>query len=274
MNINRTRGLSPLEARVVLELEWEERRVVERREIIEFLDGDPNRADPVIRSLRRKGWLERISAGRYLLIPASRGPEGIPDGNFLPIAGHLAESYYIGYATAAAHHRLTDQARAAVWVVTPRTVRNRSIRGIRFHFVTLIERKFFGYEPVKVFGDEVMMSDPEKTVLDCVDRMPNAGGIGEVTKIIARALPSFNWKRFARHATRFGSIAVVQRFGYLAGQAKLDIPPAVRKRLRGHIKPRSRSYLGPTARWGSKATYNAEWQILVNVPQHEITSEL
>ena len=236
--------------------------------------GTPSRADPVIRSLIRKRWLERIAAGRYLLIPADRGPKGIPDSNLLGLVKHLAESYYVGYATAAAHYRFTTQARSTLWIVTPRHVADRTVRGVLFRFVNVVPRKFFGCASVRVLGREIVMSDREKTVLDCVDKIDNAGGIAEVARIISRATPKIEWPRFCDYARRLGSVAAVQRFGYLADRVSTQMTREARAGLQAQIKKHSRSYLGPTARWGKQATYDAEWRILVNVPQREITAEV
>lgn len=274
MENNLGRSLSQLEAKIVLELEWQERHTIDRAEIAKVLGGSLLRTDRVIRSLRNKRWLERIARGRYLLIPADRGPEGIPEANVLCLGNYLVEPYYFGYATAAAYYRFTSQSRNTVWVITPKGVSDRIIRGVRFQFVNLVGRKFFGYALTKVLDHDVMMSDREKTVLDCVDKVNRAGGIGEVTRIIARAAAKIDWVKFANDAERFGSVATVQRFGYLAGRAGVKIPTEAHTRLRSCIKPTSRSYLGPPSQWGQEATYNAEWHVLVNVPEREITSEI
>ena len=39
--------------------------------------------DNIIESLRRKGWLERASWGKYLLIPADQRPEALGNSNLL-----------------------------------------------------------------------------------------------------------------------------------------------------------------------------------------------
>ena len=39
-----------------------------------------------------------------------------------------------------------------------------------------LENKFFGFEPVGVLGYKVMISDREKTAIDCIDRPALAGG--------------------------------------------------------------------------------------------------
>jgi predicted transcriptional regulator of viral defense system len=91
---------------------------------------------------------------------------------------------------------------------------------------------------------------------------------------VARSTTKVEWPRFCDYAKRLDSVAAVQRFGYLADRSGVRIPSDARERLRAQIKAHSRSYLGPTAKWGKEATYNAEWKILVNVPEREIAAEL
>jgi predicted transcriptional regulator of viral defense system len=268
------RTLSPQESKVVLRLEWEEQRAVRRSEIVRILGGDSLRASKVIHSLTKKRWLERIAPGRYLLIPATRGPEGVPETNALGIGKHLIEPYYFGYTTAAAYYRFTPRSRNTVWIVTPKHARDRTIRGTSFRFVNLVGRKFFGHAATTVYGEEVNMADPEKTVLDCVDKIRKAGGLAEVARIIVRAAPRLDWEKLAGDAERFGSVAVIQRLGYLATRAGVEIPARPRQRLRARVKANSRSFLDPSAGRNGQAHYDAEWRILINVPEGEILSDL
>jgi predicted transcriptional regulator of viral defense system len=98
------RSLSPQESRVVLALAEQKRREVGRPEIIKMLGASPKAADNVIESLRRKGWLERASWGEYLLIPPDEGPDALGETSLLAMASRIADPYYIGYGTAAAHY--------------------------------------------------------------------------------------------------------------------------------------------------------------------------
>ena len=271
-NLNRT--LSPLEAKLVLQLEWEERPLISRTEIMRSLNGSTQRADRVIRSLLAKNWLERLSSGRYLFVPASRGPQGIPDSNMLAIGRHFVDPYYFAYTTAAAHYRFTSQSRTTVWIATTKHAPDRTIRGTRFRFISMVKRKFFGYESTEVFNEKVNLSDPEKTVIDCVDRPDLAGGIGEVTRIIARAARALNWGNLSKHALQFNSVATVQRLGYLAGRARVEIPNDCLQQLRSLLRKNSRSFLAFPGRWGRTGHYDPEWQVIVNVSDSEILSEM
>jgi predicted transcriptional regulator of viral defense system len=267
------RTLSSQEAKVVLGLEWEEQRVVDRSEIIRLLGGDSTKAGKLIHSLRKKRWLERIAPGRYLLIPADRGPEGIPETNPLSLGKHLADPYYFGYTTAAAHYRFTPQSRNTVWIVTPQNVPDRTIRETTYWFANLVGRKFFGYGPEKVFGEEVNLSDREKTILDCVDKIGRAGGIAEVARMIVRAAPALDWGRVGDYARRFGSVALAQRLGYLTTRFGVAVPESGRQMLHDCLKRNSRSFLDPTGA-RKNAAYDREWQVLVNIPEKEIFSDL
>jgi predicted transcriptional regulator of viral defense system len=267
-----TRSLSPQESRVVLALSERGQRETTRPEIIELLGVTPKAADHVIESLRHKGWLERASWGEYLLIPAEQGPDAFGDSNLLALASRIADPYYIGFSTAAAHYGLTTQHRNVIFVVTPQRLRARAVGESRVRIVNQSESKFFGFEPVDVLGYKVMVSDREKTAIDCVDRPSLAGGVGEAATIVATASRHFDWNKAADYLERIGAGALVRRFGWLADHVKADIPSAVRERL-FELAARSRkTWLGaaPEHAVPSAIGYDATWRLLVNVSREEL----
>src|SRR5258708_3477960 len=209
------RSLSRNESRVVLSLTEQGRREVERSDIAQMLGTNFQRADQVIRALRRKGWLARASWGRYLLIPPDQGPEALGESNLLALASRIIEPYYIGYGTAAAHYGLTTQHRNVIWLVTPVHLRDRRVGDAEVRIVNPVPHKFFGFGPVDVLGYKVIISDREKTAIDCIDRPKLAGGVGEAAYILATASRRFDWPKAADYVDRIGSVAFVRRFGWL-----------------------------------------------------------
>jgi predicted transcriptional regulator of viral defense system len=192
----------------------------------------------------------------------------------LAIGRHFAQPYYFAYATAAAHYRFTSQSSTAIWIAATKHLPDRVVRDHRFRFISMVKRKFFGYKSIQVFDEWVNMSDPEKTVIDCADRPDLAGGIGEVTRIIARSARELNWDAFSAYARQFGSVATVQRFGYLAQAARVEIPGDCRQQLRSLLQKNSRSFLASPRKWGRTGHYDSQWQVIVNVPEREILSEI
>ena len=82
-----------------------------------------------------------------------------------------------------------------------------------------------------MLGYKVMISDREKTAIDCIDRPALAGGVGEAATILATASRRFDWNKAADYLERIGSGALARRFGWLVDYVKADIPPEVRERL-------------------------------------------
>lgn len=271
---NRIRTLSPQESRIVLALTERGRQEATRSEIMQLLGSSAKATDHVIESLRRKGWLERATWGEYLLIPPEQGPDVLGDSNLLARASRIADPYYIGFGSAASHYGLTTQYRSVICVVTPVRLREREVGESRVRIVNLTEKKFFGFSPVDVLGYKVMLSDREKTAIDCIDRPALAGGVGEVAMILATASRRFDWSRAADYLERIGSGALARRFGWLCDHVKADMPDDMRVTLL-RLASRSRSTsLGPDPARARKLPdaigYDETWRLFVNVPNEEL----
>ena len=266
------RSLSAQESKVVLALTEKRQRTATRAEIIELLGGRVKAADHVIEALRRKGWLERATWGEYIVIPPEQGPDVLGDSNLLARASRIADPYYIGFSTAAAHYGLTTQHRRMIFVVTPVRVRAREVGESRVQIVNPSADKFFGFGPVDVLGFTVMISDREKTTIDCVDRPALAGGVGEAATILANASRRFEWTKVTRYLERIGSGALVRRFGWLADHVQADIPSEVRQRLAEFGGSNTRARLGPPHYHAVRDPigYDKTWRIFVNVTREEL----
>jgi predicted transcriptional regulator of viral defense system len=265
-----TRSLSPQESRVVLALAEQGRREIGRPEIVHMLRVSPKAADHVINSLRRKGWLERASWGKYLLIPPDQGPDALGEGNVLALASRITESYYIGYGTAATHYGLTTQHRNVIWLVTPVHLRDRRVGDAEVKIVNPVPHKFFGFGPVDVLRYKVIISDREKTAIDCIDRPELAGGTGETASILATASRRFDWGKAADYLQRIGSPTLVRRIGWLADHVGADIPASERERLLRLAGHGRKAFLGPREEVKGAIGYDVMWRLFVNVTQEEL----
>jgi predicted transcriptional regulator of viral defense system len=266
------RTLSPQESRVVLALAEQKRREVGRKEIIELLRVKAKAADKVIESLRRKGWLERASWGEYLVIPPDEGPDAVSETNLLALASRVADPYYIGYGSAATHYGLTTQHRRAVIIVTPAHLRGRRVGEGRVQIVNPKPRKFFGFGPVDVLGFKVMMSDREKTAIDCIDRPALAGGVGEATSILAAASRRLDWPQAMEYLERIDSTALVRRFGWVMDHVKADMLADIRERLLRLASHGPQTWMGPnpTTKVRGAIGYDKTWRLFVNVEREEL----
>ena len=167
-----SRSLSNLEARLILHLEWEKQSVVTIKETMGILGCSYDHARQLLHRLARRRWLMPLTPGKYELIPAERGEHAFPDTNPLFVGSTLVQPYYFSYATAAFFYGLSTQASAAVYLAT--TVRTRSrtyqVRGKEYRLVLQPSAKFFGAAEVDAYGSRVWMAEPEKTIVDALDR--------------------------------------------------------------------------------------------------------
>ncbi len=178
------RTLSDLESKLVMELEWQEEQLVTLRDVMDILGCSYAHARKLAHQLEKKRWLDRLAPGKYQFIPASRGSQAVPDMNPLLAGSMLVEPYYFSYATANHFYGFSPQVPATVYVATTKTKRPTEIRGVEYRFVSLKPSKFFGYQKARVYTAEVMMAEPEKAVVDSLDKMGYAGGIAEVARVI------------------------------------------------------------------------------------------
>ncbi|MGH7439082.1 MAG: type IV toxin-antitoxin system AbiEi family antitoxin domain-containing protein, partial [Polyangiaceae bacterium] len=256
------RTLSKNEAKVVLDLEWRGQKTVSTEDLRSMLGASDGYARSFAHRLVEKRWLERIRPGLFQLIPADRGREGIGDTNPLAVGALLADPYFYSFGTACTHHGFTEQVFADVYIACRAPRRPVRVRDSRFVFVSFTERRFFGLEEVDVLGAKVRMATKERALLDALDRPAYAGGISEVSRIVARASSRISWPKLLGGLEQWGESAVAQRLGYLLDVHGIDLAPSVRRRLLHHVAADSKLHLGPRSTWGPRGRLASTWGII------------
>ena len=267
------RTLSENEAKVVLDLEWRNQKTITLAELRQALGVSGVYARKLAHGLVKKGWFERLRPGLFLLVPARRGREGVADLNPLSAGAALAAPYFYSFGTACTHHGLTEQVFSEVYLACQAHRRPETIREKRYVFVHVPEQRFFGCEEIAVLGQAVQMATVERAVLDALDRPRFAGGIGEVSRIVARAAGKVSWKALIALVRKWGSSALVQRLGYFVDLHGVDLPDHVRAALLDLVRPKSKIQLGSRRKWGSSGKLVRPWNVVENVPREVLFSK-
>lgn len=273
---NNLRTLGNAESKVVLTLEEAGRSLVRTADIFDILGPDMAEAAArkVIRNLVRKGWLARIVGGKYLLLPSGHGPEKLGENNILALAASAIEPSYIGWWSAAAWHGFTTQKPMTVFVAVTRQVPSRIIDGSVVRYVSVTPRKFFGYESYGVYGREVPISTPAKTLVDCIDRPELAGGPAELARIAHSALGEIEPQALMPAVTGMKSKALSQRLGFLSDLVARPLPGPFRETLRKSIPGTYRSHFGRAEHREGDIGYVAAWGIQVHARREELLAEI
>ena len=266
------RTLSQNEAKVILDLEWTGQKTVTLAELRQALGASESYARSLAHSLVKKGWLERLRPGLFQLVPADRGREGVADTNPLAVGAVLVAPYFFSFGTACTYYGLTEQMFEEVYLACHERRRPETIRGKRYVFVCVPEQHFFGFEEVAVLGQAVQMATVERALLDAIGRPRYAGGIGEVSHIVARAVTKISWVALLELVRNWGSSALVQRLGYLLDLHQAEVPSDVRSKMLELVHPQSKIQLGPRRKWGTRGMLVRPWNVVENVPRDVLTS--
>lgn len=249
------------------------RDVIEASDIITLLQSEQT-GRKVIRNLLRKGWLTRLSGGRYMLLPPERGVESMGENNPLALAAAVVENSYVGWWSAAAFHAFTTQMPATVFVAVTKQTKSRMVEDTEIRFVTVPDRKFFGAKRYTVYGRNVSISDPEKTLVDCIDRPDLAGGPTELARIVHAAMAEVDHSKLVDVAIQMKSISLLQRLGFLTDIVGRPLDDKLRARLRDAIPKSTRSTFGRQERRDEDIGYVAAWGLFVHARHNDLLSEV
>ncbi|MGH9318838.1 MAG: type IV toxin-antitoxin system AbiEi family antitoxin domain-containing protein [Vicinamibacteria bacterium] len=267
------RTLSQTEAKLILDLEWRKQQTITLAELHRALGASESYARKLAHGLVKKGWFERLRPGLFLLVPAGRGREGVADTNPLAAGAVLISPYFYSFGTACTHYGLTEQVFSEVYLACQEHRRPETIRDKRYVFVYVPEQRFFGFEEIALLGHPVQMATAERALLDAIDRPRYAGGIGEVSRIVARAASKVSWDELIALARKWGSSALLQRLGYFADLHSVDVPNQVRGALLELVRPKSKIQLGSRRKWGSSGKLVPAWNVVENVPRGVLISK-
>ncbi len=211
----------------------------------------------IISRLEKKGWIERIEKGKYMIIPlgAEKGKYTL---NEFVIGSMLIKPYAIAYWSALHFYGLTEQIPNTVFIQTTARKKNQNIKvfGINYKIVRIKEAKFFGIRREWIEETQINITDKEKTIVDCLDKPQYCGGIIEVAKALKNG--SFDKDRLEVYANKIGNSGVIRRLGFLCDflGIKINLP---------QIKTKNYLYLDPTM--PLEGQRNAKWRLIINLDE-------
>jgi predicted transcriptional regulator of viral defense system len=226
--------------------------------LADLFDLDRRAAHRLIARLRSEELIDEVERGKYLLLGME--PERALS-NPLFIASHLATPAYVSYWSALHFYGFTEQVPLTTFVATTKRRRPLAYRGYRFHFVSVHPVKFFGYRREWVGELPVLIADEAKAIVDSLDLMHYAGGIGEVAKALRSAVSEgVEVPTLIEYANQMGNKSLGSRLGYLLESLGQPAEGLLHSESPVKLDP-SRPRAGSTAPW---------WQTIVNVPQDQL----
>ena len=260
-------GLSRNESRLLAALSEKGKSIFKIGDIRAELNCSYEYAKVLVNNLAKKKWVIVLNRGVYLIVPLSAGVKSLHTEHEFVIASHLVSPYYIAYWSALNFYGFTEQTPFTVFVATPKRIRSREVLDIKFKFVTLSRKKFFGFEPVLFSTSSINVSGREKTLADALDHPEYCGGMVEVAKSLWNAKDDLSIEKVGVYAKRMGNITIVKRLGYLVESLGIGVDYEVLDKLRGMIS-RGMSKFDPAL--PKKGRYISRWNLLLNISEETI----
>jgi predicted transcriptional regulator of viral defense system len=186
------------------------------------------RARRLLSWLENRGWLARVRRGLYITVPlGTRTPAEWREDPWV-VATKVFAPCYVGGWSACEHWGLTEQIFRAIAVYTTKALRVRAetIQTTPFVLRHTAPRNLFGLRPVWRERVKTHVSDPTRTIVDCLDEPAMGGGVAHV----AHALEEYfagehrNESLLIDYGRRLDNGAIFKRLGYLIETMGLDAP--------------------------------------------------
>ncbi len=221
--------------------------------------------------LRRNGWIVPIRRGLYAI---SSSVPGVSPAHEFEIAMALVSPAAISHWSALHHHGLTDQIPRRVFVSTTASSVPR-VRGARtggpsgvgypvgptvYRFVQLKPERFFGMQKVWQGEARVVVTDPERTLLDGLSKPQLCGDFAEVLGAFRARGADLDVERIVNYVLKLDAV-IAKRLGWVLEDlrfqgAHLDLLEQVPVKGYGRLDPTG-ARQGPC---------NRRWLVRENLP--------
>jgi predicted transcriptional regulator of viral defense system len=208
----------------------------------------------ILSRLEKQGQIERIEKGKYMIIPlgATKGKYTL---NEFVLGALLVEPCVISYWSALNYHGLTEQIPLTVFLQTTARKKKQEITifGVTYKIIRIKKEKLFVTDKIWLEDTPVLITNKEKTIIDCLDKPHYSGGIIETAK--ALRTKQYDTKKLIDYAQKINNTGVIRRLGYLCDTLDIPLSPP-------QINTRNYLLLDPTL--PKTTTKNAKWRLIIN----------
>jgi predicted transcriptional regulator of viral defense system len=263
------RTVGPQMAKLLNELHDRSQSTFTLLDVKQILGLEPALASSLLNKAMRRGLVARLKGGVYMVVPAELGSTVDYGGNPYLIARRLVGDArcYLAYATAMEIHRMVTQPQFVIFAATTKRLRNRTVKGTEFRFVSIKPEHFFGTTRHWVTKQEsVEISDAERTVIDGLHHPEYCGGITEVAKGLWMRRQDMKTTTLVEYALRLKVGAVIRRLGFLLDLyhigSEQDLNP-LQKAL-------TATYAALDPILPKDGKHLARWRLLLNISPEEL----
>jgi len=264
-----SKTLGPRSAHLVTELSERHKSTFTTADVMDITRLPSSSARELVRKASQRGVMARLKPGLYSLIPYDLGKATEHVDHPCLIAAEMmrGHSYFLSHSTAMELHRMVTQPQFTVHVSCTKRVRPQTVGGHEFRFIQVRPEHLFGVAPHWVTPSRsVMVSDPERTIIDGLAHPALVGGVTEVAKGIWMKREHLDGAKMVEYAESLGVGAVSRRLGYLLehyGIAEGAVLDALRRKL-------TATYQRLDPLFPAEGPHISRWRLQLNVSTEEL----
>lgn len=235
-----------------------------KEEIITSINISENAFRQFIFRLSKKGKIQKISNGFYVIIPIEyQLNKVLPPTMYIDnLMKYHNIPYYVGLLSAATYHGATHQAAQELQIMTLRPLRTITFGRVKIKFFTKKNIKNSPIEKINVPTGQINVSTPEMTAFDLIHYCKRAGGLNHVATVFAELKGKLKVSEMIKLCKQSKDLSFVQRLGYLlefTGEKKCSL------KIKEWLLEQDTSFvkLQPSAS-GKILKKNDKWKILIN----------
>ncbi len=210
----------------------------------------------IIENLVHKKVFSRIERGKYCRANF-RDEKAI--GSFLVPDGAIA------YWSALNLHGLTEQFPNTIFIQTTKIKKDKKVFGVQYKFVTVAEKKRDGIVNEGYGNHRYVLTDIEKTIVDCFDLPKYSGGYAELIRAFVQT--KLSSEKMIRYCKAVHNISATKRMGFLAELFEKKGMKSFIRYARQQVRD-AYNLFDPTG--ADNGTYEREWRLRMNISREEL----
>lgn len=193
--------------------------VLDAQEVSKILEISESEASRMLSRWCKSGWVNRIKRGSYIPQPIGTTTENLTTEEPYVIAQSLYGPGYIGGISAIKHWDLTEQIFELTTFYSTKSnkVSEEVVGGIKFKVKKVSSYKVFGNKILWFGKAKINISDPTKTIVDCLDDPSVIGGMSFLSEVYDQYLDSkfYDYELLIKYSEQMRNRTIFKRLGFL-----------------------------------------------------------
>ena len=183
---------------------------------VETLVGNLNSAKDLLQNYKKQRLICQVRRNLYVVTDLS---SKVSLANKFEIAGKISPTSYLSYQSALEFHGLAHQVFYDLWVSSSKRFNSFEFEGIRFQYC---ESKSLSGVMNANSSPFIRVTNLERTVIDCIDKIERCGGLEELIQSIS-LIPYLDQELLLNYLQEFNKQFLYQKVGFILEYFKQEM---------------------------------------------------